>query len=393
MARKRVFLDDVDSDSASGSDGDNYAKNADEDADERDERELFENPYGRKRKRRNGKEDAIYGVFGDDSEEEGFGRRKKGGDAKPATRTDWAKAPSFVSRQQEEEKMKEVEVDDSDEKGMDDEMDTAENDSDDSEASAEVSLPPSPRVREEEEEAEEEERPRFGGLGLGASKSNPPTSFSGFTKGGIGAFRPAAVSNATTPAPSPSPAPSSVEIPDNLPSAFGAAARAQRSFVRSDAGPSQTRKAPSLAANERAQFNKLKGSFGSRMLEKMGWQSGTGLGSTGEGIVTPIESKLRPKNMGIAFRGFGERTDQSKAEARRRGEAVSDDEEKKPKGGKKSRAEPKRADAWQKPKKVKIKIEHKTYEQIVADAGQDAAGPSGIGVIIDATGATVHIYS
>jgi len=63
------------------------------------------------------------------------------------------------------------------------------------------------------------------------------------------------------------------------------------------------------------------------MLAKMGWQAGTGLSATGEGIVIPIESKLRPKNMGIAFKGYREKTEQSKLEARRRGEVVSDDEE------------------------------------------------------------------
>lgn len=128
------------------------------------------------------------------------------------------------------------------------------------------------------------------------------------------------------------------------------------------------------------------------MMEKMGWEAGMGLGTTGEGIVIPVESKLRPKNMGIAFKGFKEKTEQSKLEAKRRGEAVSDDEgdNAKPKGGKKAAKGPKRSDAWKKPKKVKIKVEHKTYEQIVAEASQEAA-PAGIGMIIDATGATVSI--
>jgi tuftelin-interacting protein 11 len=129
------------------------------------------------------------------------------------------------------------------------------------------------------------------------------------------------------------------------------------------------------------------------MLAKMGWESGTGLGSEGRGIVVPIESKLRPKNMGIAFKGFGERTEQSKAEARRRGEVVSDeeDEERKKKSAKAKEKTKKGSDAWKKPKKVKTKIEHKTYEQIVAEVGEDVAGPSGLGVIIDATGATVSV--
>ena len=71
MGRKRAFLDDGDdSDSVSGSDEDLNPGPDEENPDERDERQLFENPYGRKRQRRGGKEDAIYGVFGDDSEEE-----------------------------------------------------------------------------------------------------------------------------------------------------------------------------------------------------------------------------------------------------------------------------------------------------------------------------------
>lgn len=45
---------------------------------------------------------------------------------------------------------------------------------------------------------------------------------------------------------------------------------------------------------------------------------GAGLGPRGEGIVTPVESKLRPKGAGIAFKGFVEKTEQSKAEAKRK---------------------------------------------------------------------------
>ncbi|KZT67357.1 TFP11-domain-containing protein [Daedalea quercina L-15889] len=121
----------------------------------------------------------------------------------------------------------------------------------------------------------------------------------------------------------------------------------------------------------------------------MGWQAGTGLGVTGEGIVTPVESKLRPKGMGLAFKGFAEKTDQSKSEARRRGEAVSDDEDKPATklGRKAAKAHEERAQAWKKQRKTKIRIAHKTYEEIVAEAGQEPA-PIDLGQIIDATGAT-----
>ena len=95
--RKRQILEDGDdSDSYEGSDDDGVADfNGNDDPDVRAERELFENPYGRKRRRKgNGKEDAIYGVFGDDSEDEGFGGRPK----RPEKRSDWTKcvSPRFV---------------------------------------------------------------------------------------------------------------------------------------------------------------------------------------------------------------------------------------------------------------------------------------------------------
>ena len=139
------------------------------------------------------------------------------------------------------------------------------------------------------------------------------------------------------------------------------------------------------------------------MLAKMGWEAGQGLGAEGTGIVTPVETKLRPKNVGIAYKGFKERTEQAKAEARRhvlarssarltcvcrRGENVSDDDKPKARKGK-APGQVDRSEVWKKPKKAKIKIEHKTYEEIMRDAGEPAAS-NGIGVIIDATGAKVR---
>lgn len=45
--------------------------------------------------------------------------------------------------------------------------------------------------------------------------------------------------------------------------------------------------------------------------------------------------------------------------------------------------------AWKRPKKSKVRVEHKTYEEIVQDAGLDTS-IAGIGQIIDATGAVVR---
>jgi tuftelin-interacting protein 11 len=335
--RKRQFMDDGDSSGDSDSD------------------DAFDDEYHAKRRK----------VDGEESE----------------SRTDWTKAPAFVSGEKVDlDKSVEINEEMSDEGeqvGEGDVIEESDEDSDsDEDDSQEPSRVPSPRIREEEDE-EPPPRARFGGVGSGASKSNPPDSLSGFTTGGIGSSKPVPASHSPSPAP------------ESFPSAFGAA-RAQRSFIRSDS-PTSKPTTP-LPAHERAHFSKL-GGFGAKMMEKMGWEAGMGLGTTGEGIVIPVESKLRPKNMGIAFKGFKEKTEQSKLEAKRRGEAVSDDEgdnAKPKKGGKKASKEPKRSDAWKKPKKVKTKVEHKTYEQIVAEAGREAA-PAGIGMIIDATGATVSI--
>ena len=426
--RKRQFLEDDDSDSSAGEDNDFVDPNYDaNDPDARAERELFENPYKRKRTHKDGKEDAIYGVFASSDEDEGRG---EGSSRKGGKRSDWTKAPTFTTgakvdsdkAMDVDEVMKEA----SSSSGSGSDAD-ADGDYDDEEYSdaedvrgdsmTRPSKEQSPRVQEEEPE-EAEERPRFGGLGLGASKagigigvskaglgtgkggigsssrSNAPSAFSGFSKSGSSTFN---LSSVTETPPTASPASEADRAtPETLdvPTAFGKQARLQRAFVREDTGSgSSTPKPVNISAAERAHFNKISGTFGARMLEKMGWQAGTGLGTAGEGIVTPVESKLRPKGMGLAFKGFKEKTEQAKAEARRRGEVVSDDEEEaRPRKGRKPKGQPQeKSDVWKKPKKTKKKIEHKTYEQIVAEAGQEAA--SGIGQIIDATGATVSTLS
>ncbi|KAF8845056.1 TFP11-domain-containing protein [Paxillus ammoniavirescens] len=435
--RKRQFLDDSDSnsDAPQGSEADFH----DNDPDARDERALFEDPYQRKRRRKSEKEDAVYGVFGEDSDEMGDGT--KGGARRE--RRDWTKAPAFVSGKRvnlekdmdaDLEAAKEAEVEDSSaEEALDEEEEEEEVESDnehgDSEdhTSSEPTRPSSPRVREAEEEEEEPRtRPRFGGIGSAhTAAAESSHSFSAFTKGGIGSGKSGigsssfakgpgstigftkgvigsstldtttattttdtAPSQPTIVAPSPTKlAPSASAISD-LPTSFGAVPRVQRAFLRSDpsSGPTSQRNTP-LPAHEQAHFHKIGGTIGAQMLAKMGWQTGTGLGTSGEGIVTPIESKLRPKNAGIAYKGFKEKTEQSKLEARRRGELVSDDEELPAAVRKAKEAKEKRSDAWKKPRKIKTKVEHKTYEQIVAEAGQEPSAPN-LGQIIDATGRT-----
>ncbi|KAI0306082.1 GC-rich sequence DNA-binding factor-like protein-domain-containing protein [Multifurca ochricompacta] len=357
--RKRGFMEDGISDSSGGSDD----ENADDDE-----------PYQRKKRRTTGDED---------SEDEGFGGRRQ-----PAQRRDWAKAPAFVSSKTADHKprvdLTEVmdipEVVASRDAALESSGDSDEEEGDQEDAGGEgaegtdsvgdggdkeeedtgPSKAPSPRVRDEAD-VEEEQRPRFGGLGLGASKTHPPTTFS--------------VSIPPTPSPVPSPAPEDTAIPNSLPSAFGGGSRPQRAFVRNGGPSAPPPSQPKISAAEGAHFRNLEGSFGARMLAKMGWQSGTGLGAGGQGIVTPIESKLRPKNMGIAFKGFVERTEQSKAErvvAERLSVMM------RAKNGRKRQQRAKR-------KQIRDQMPGKNRRRLRQG---DAAGPSGLGVIIDATGAT-----
>ncbi|KAG9312994.1 Tuftelin interacting protein N terminal-domain-containing protein [Chiua virens] len=328
--RKRQFLDDGDSDSGASEGSEVDIHPTDNDPDVRDERALFEDPYRHKRRRRDEKEDAIYGVFGDDSDDEGYSRKG----VTTQKKTDWTKAPAFVSGDKVELKR---DMEDLDTEGV------AEDEA----------------VGETEDEVENEEVDGSDEV----KEPEPPIVAPAPRRAGIGA-----------------------SASSGLPTAFGAASRTQRAFVRSESSsdPSSKRSTP-LPAHEQAHFHKIGGSLGAQMLAKMGWTTGTGLGAEGEGIIVPIESKLRPKKAGIAYKGFKEKTEQSKMEARRRGEIVSDDEELAPTVKKAKEAREKRSEAWKQPKKVKTRVEHKTYEQIVAEASQEPSAPS-VGPIIDATG-------
>ena len=347
--RKRQFLDDDDSDSGASEGSEADFRLNDNDPDARDERALFEDPYRHKRRRRNEKEDAIYGVFGDDSDDEGYNRK---GAAKQK-KTDWTKAPAFVSGDKVELKTEtddveaECEAEDEAVDGTDDEVEgEAVEETDAEEGTSDGSV----------DEVQDDEVKEPGPTVVAPAPRKPGLGASAFS---------------------------------GLPTSFGAASRTQRAFLRSESssGPSSQRSTP-LPAHEQAHFHKIGGTLGAQMLARMGWKAGTGLGAGGEGIVIPIESKLRPKNVGIAYKGFKEKTEQSKLEARRRGEVVSDDEELPPTVKRAKEAKEKRSDVWKQPRKVKTRVEHKTYEQIVAEAGQEPTAPN-IGPIIDATGREV----
>lgn len=205
-------------------------------------------------------------------------------------------------------------------------------------------------------------RPGIGSArpGIGSSTSNP----------GIGSARPGIGSSSFTPQ-SDSPGIGSMShLHENLPSSFGA-----ESLPSSSSSSSNRKRAsflPTQQPTTSIQFGAgLGGGFNpAAYLASMGWTGG-GLGTQGEGMVNPIEVQLRPERAGLAFGGRKERTKAERAEAKRRGEVQSDEED----AGGPSNRKKQAPKPWTRPppssraKPRKPKIEHRTYQEIIEEAG------------------------
>ncbi|CBF81630.1 hypothetical protein AN5578.2 [Aspergillus nidulans FGSC A4] len=129
-------------------------------------------------------------------------------------------------------------------------------------------------------------------------------------------------------------------------------------------------------------------SFGARMLAKMGYVQGQGLGSSGQGIVNPIEAQARPQGIGLGAvreKSKAARTEEKRAAALR-GESVeeSSDEEFTRKKKRQQRKEGGRAEGEARPVGRK-KPQFRTAREIEADmAGLEV--PNVLKSLIDATG-------
>ncbi|KAK4686900.1 tuftelin-interacting protein 11, partial [Tremellales sp. Uapishka_1] len=445
--RKNGFLSDGDDSDPSQSEGSDGGYNSQEDGDSRAERALFEH-NGRKRRKMGGggKEAAWEGIFGEEEEDRsrargsGSGGRGLRGGRGGVARSDWTKAPAFVSTSSKPVTPLFQTTDNPDAMVTQDESSgnnsadsSGQSDSEDAE-----NRPRSPLVRATD--YDDDEQPRQG-MGLGfkggfapagaslataladasegeATRSNarPGIGSSARGRAGIGAASrvgippPVSLSGISTPAESTGastpvggigsstapPQPIAEHAPSPaISTAFGRAApsRAPASSSREQstfkARPQSFVKKPiDVAAHDMSHLRKIESSFGAKLLAKQGWEAGRGLGKNEDGRAVPIQVGKIMKGRGLTK---GVRTEDSKREARKLGEVFSDDEDEKPKRAKGKRppgsgagvGNQKAEQSWKNQKKLKTKVEHKTYEQLLAEAGD---APAGVGLVLDARG-------
>ncbi|KKA27232.1 hypothetical protein TD95_004734 [Thielaviopsis punctulata] len=278
-----------------------------------------------RKRRRMGKESAALGIFGDDSDDEDT--RRPGQRWKQKTlRT---QGMAFVSGGQCDDEYSEGSVDDQEDD------------------------------REEDDEDEENDQNTSGFMrgGLGFSKASNDSKDDSDKEGGkeydtfnTPSFTPASFKsgyrykskiNSKSNLPKPKPAPDS-----NLPFGKGFVPSSAYAPVLRDDLPEDTPQAPAVpksSAFSSGRKSKIGNSFAQRMMAKMGYVEGKGLGKESQGRNVVIEANLRPQGVGLG--AVKEKSEQERKEERRqaalRGEKLEDDsenEEKKRRRGNKKMA-------------------------------------------------------
>ncbi|KAK3305870.1 GC-rich sequence DNA-binding factor-like protein-domain-containing protein [Chaetomium strumarium] len=272
------------------------------------------NPRKRRRTGRDAKESAALGIFGSESEDDGPSRKWK-------HRTLRNKGVSFVSSGKGNAG--------SDEEDQDDEAEEDKEYDDDD-----------PGAVPDEAAEEEDEDEGMPGVGLGfKGAAAAPAPGLGWTPPTQQAFPP------RKPAQNPKPfVKSKVDSANPLGNGFTPTSARGPTLLVKDDEPTTPRPAlPSAFGPGRGGKTKINpNSFGARMMAKMGYVEGKGLGKEGQGRNVIIEANLRPQGAGLG--AVKEKTKQEREEekrqARLRGEEVvdSEEEEKKQKAARRKKA-------------------------------------------------------
>ncbi|KAL9620703.1 MAG: hypothetical protein Q9160_004839 [Pyrenula sp. 1 TL-2023] len=136
-------------------------------------------------------------------------------------------------------------------------------------------------------------------------------------------------------------------------------------------------------------------SFATKMMAKMGYVEGQGLGSTGQGIVNPIEAGLRPQGVGLgAVREKSKQAkEEEKREAARRGVILEDssEEERKRQRKQKERRRLEGASGSSTPVS-RPKIKYRTASDLET-AAQGLQLPNVLKSLVDATGTSTKLLT
>ncbi|KAK3995192.1 Tuftelin-interacting protein 11 [Cladorrhinum sp. PSN332] len=278
------------------------------------------NPRKRRRTGRDAKESAALGIFGSDSEDEGSSRKWK-------HKTLRTKGVSFVSSSNTKPG-----------RGTED-----EDEEDDEYADYDDGRPTmlaNPGGDEEDDEDEDEE---MGGVGLGFGGAAAAAAAQGLGWTPPTQTQQQLLNKSRSAVPKPF-IRSKVDSSNPLGTGFTPLSAKGPTLLAKDDEPETPRVAlPSAFTKGKGGKTKINtNSFGARMLAKMGYVDGKGLGREGQGRNVIIEANLRPQGAGLG--AVKEKTEQERLEekrqARLRGEVVvdSDEEEKKKKAARKKKA-------------------------------------------------------